>query len=128
MRKKAHRRIGMLLILLSAAMFIGVGIRAAVRGRPEGTMFFAKDSPRFINRAESPDGWLNVNDAEAEDLIQLKGIGETIAANLISEREKNGSFYYPEDLLAVKGIGTAKLEQIRDELNFSPPDEEEIGE
>ena len=37
-------------------------------------------------------------------------------------------FYYPEDLLAVKGIGPSKLAQIREELNFSLPAKEENGE
>ena len=128
MRETAKRRIGILLLFLIAALFTGTGIRAALHGRPEGTLFYAQDSPGLKVSMELPDGWLSVNDAETEDLILLKGIGETIAANIISEREKNGRFYYPEDLLAVKGSGTAKLDQIRDELDFSPPEEEEIGE
>ena len=128
MREKTQKRIGILLLILAAALFIGTAVRAGIERQPEKTLFTADDRPELTYRAELPDGWLSVNDAETEDLIQLKGIGETIAANLISEREKNGSFYYPEDLLAVKGIGAAKLEQIRDELNFSPPEKEEIGE
>ena len=35
------------------------------------------------------------------------------------EREENGPFFYPEDLISVKGIGKAKLALFRDNLNMS---------
>ena len=65
-----------------------------------------------------------MNEADIHELTELTGIGETTAANLISEREENGSFFYPEDLLSVKGIGKKKLAEIREELNFSQPENE----
>ena len=37
---------------------------------------------------------------------------------MIEERERNGPFHYPEDLLSVKGIGTGKLEKIISLINF----------
>ena len=57
-----------------------------------------------------PDGEINVNTADMETLMRLPGVGGTIAAEIIREREANGPFHYPEDLMAVKGIGEKKME------------------
>lgn len=40
------------------------------------------------------------------------GVGEVIAQRIIEEREENGPFYYPEDLMNVKGIGEKTLEKL----------------
>lgn len=55
-------------------------------------------------------GEINVNTSDSETLMLLPGVGEITAMNIINERETNGLFHYPEDLLAVKGIGDKKLE------------------
>ena len=60
-----------------------------------------------------------------EDLKCLPGIGETIASLVVAERETNGSFFYVEDILAVKGIGTKKLEQLRPFFNLVSGESEE---
>jgi competence ComEA-like helix-hairpin-helix protein len=41
----------------------------------------------------------------AEELQALYGIGPSLAQTIVEERETNGAFHYPEDLLNVKGIG-----------------------
>ena len=56
-----------------------------------------------------------LNQAGAEELTVLPGIGATTAEAIITEREANGPFCYPEDLISVKGIGKKKLEQIFEE-------------
>jgi competence protein ComEA len=48
---------------------------------------------------------ININTASAEELAQLKGIGPSHAAKIVSYREKNGPFKMPEDLMQVSGIG-----------------------
>jgi len=61
---------------------------------------------------ESAGGSIRINSADAEELVQLPGIGETLAQAVLEERETHGPFHYPEDLLTVRGIGPAKLESI----------------
>ncbi len=63
-----------------------------------------------------PDLWsddlqeININTASADELINLKGIGEKKAMTIIEFREKNGPFEHPEDLIKVPGIGPKTLE------------------
>ena len=59
------------------------------------------------------NGQVAVNEADAEELRMLPGIGETLSSLIIREREENGPYYYAEDLEAVKGIGPRTLEGFR---------------
>lgn len=56
---------------------------------------------------------LDLNRASATDLEALPGVGPATAAAIVGHREREGAFTVLEDLLAVTGIGPAKLEQIR---------------
>ena len=63
-------------------------------------------------------GTVQVTTADAEELTQQHGIGETLAAVILEERAQNGPFFYPEDLTQVKGIGPAKLAGFLDMLDL----------
>ncbi len=68
---------------------------------------------------KSSDGIVSLNYGDAEDLTALPGIGEHMARLIIDEREANGFFHYPEDLLVVKGIGPAKLRKMMPMLDMT---------
>jgi len=57
---------------------------------------------------------VNLNTATLEQLQTLPGIGEKRAADILADREANGSFSTPEDLIRVKGIGESILENLLD--------------
>jgi competence protein ComEA len=59
-------------------------------------------------------GPIDLNRASAEQLDTLPGIGPATAAAIVDHREQNGPFARVDDLEAVRGIGPAKLEAIRD--------------
>lgn len=63
-------------------------------------------------------GKIDLNKATVEDLVKIKGIGQTYAERIIDYREKNGPFKNVEELLAIKGIGEKKLESIKDLLTI----------
>lgn len=62
----------------------------------------------------SRENRININTAGKEELQALSGIGEALAERIISYREKNGSFYQPEDLMKVSGVGKSKFDKIKD--------------
>jgi len=55
--------------------------------------------------ADVPEGQVNVNTADAEQLALLPRIGPALAARIIEFREENGPFEQAEDLILVRGIG-----------------------
>lgn len=57
---------------------------------------------------------VNINKASAEELTQLKGIGQKYAAKIVEYRDQNGPFASPEDLVKVPGIGQKVLEKNKD--------------
>ena len=57
---------------------------------------------------------IDINRAGMTEFMALPGIGETLAENILSYREKNGRFNRIEDLLNVKGIGKQRFEEILD--------------
>jgi competence protein ComEA len=58
-------------------------------------------------------GPIDVNRASAADLDRLPGIGPATAQAIIAHRTAKGPFTSVEQLADVRGIGPAKLEQIR---------------
>ena len=72
--------------------------------------------------ASSPDagspqpGLVNINTATEEELDALPGVGPSTAQAIIKEREANGSFDAPEDLMRVSGIGEKKFEKLKDSI------------
>ncbi len=57
---------------------------------------------------------VNVNTASAEQLIELPGIGDVLAARIVAYREEHGPFESLDDLKQVSGIGDKLVEKIRD--------------
>jgi competence protein ComEA len=59
-------------------------------------------------------GPLRLNQATAEDLEALPGVGPVLAERIVAYREEHGPFRTLEDLLDVPGIGESKLASLRD--------------
>lgn len=57
---------------------------------------------------------VNINTADADELQELPGIGQVLARRIIEERERNGAFRIPEDILRVSGIGPVTLNKMLD--------------
>lgn len=66
--------------------------------------------------AAMPNGDVDVNHASAQELQALYNVGPVLAQEIIAERETNGLFHYPEDLINVKGIGPKTLDRMLEQL------------
>ncbi|MEO6989466.1 MAG: helix-hairpin-helix domain-containing protein [Aquihabitans sp.] len=62
---------------------------------------------------DAPPAMVNLNTATAAELDTLPGVGPSTASAILAHREEHGPFAAVDDLLEVRGIGDAKLEQIR---------------
>lgn len=56
---------------------------------------------------------VDINEAEWPELIQLPGIGQTLAKRIVDSRQAEGPFLDHEELRRVRGIGPKTLEKIR---------------
>lgn len=70
-------------------------------------------SERSIDTDQYSGLKISINNATIEELILLPGIGEKTAESIISFREQNGGFNNIDDLVKVSGIGSKKLEKIK---------------
>lgn len=61
---------------------------------------------------------VSLNSATAEELTELKGVGEVTAQAIVAYREEHGGFKDVEELLEVSGIGPAKLAQLKDQVQL----------
>ncbi|MCT1428026.1 MULTISPECIES: ComEA family DNA-binding protein [Corynebacterium] len=61
---------------------------------------------------------VSLNNATAEELTELKGVGEVTAQAIVAYREEHGGFKDVEELLEVSGIGPAKLAQLKDQVQL----------
>lgn len=59
---------------------------------------------------------ININTASKEELMDLSGIGESKAQNIINYRVDNGEFKSIEDIKNVKGIGDSIFEKIKNDI------------
>lgn len=72
--------------------------------------------PEETETAEEPAGPVDINTATAEELEALPGIGPVLAQRIVEYRAEHGPFASAEDLLEVKGIGEATLDKFRDRI------------
>jgi competence protein ComEA len=57
---------------------------------------------------------INLNTATAVELETLPGIGPTLAAAILAERDRRGGFTSVDDLRSVRGIGEGRFADLRD--------------
>lgn len=72
--------------------------------------------PPIAAAGAAPAGPVDLNTATAEQLESLPGVGPATAAAILDWRKQHGRFRSVEDLLEVRGIGDARLADLRDKV------------
>lgn len=73
-----------------------------------------------VEHASSAEGIIDLNDATAEDLESLPGIGPVLAGRILEYRDANGGFKSVDELKNVSGIGDkifASIENLVEVVN-----------
>ncbi len=99
------------MLVLVSMVFLGVG------SGPTPGLAAEETSKKSAAAAELR---VNLNTATSEELTALPGIGDTIAARIVTYRKKNGSFTKVEELMNVKGVGEKTFLRLRPHLFVEP--------
>ena len=76
---------------------------------------------RTQGKKTPPGKPIDLNAATIKELEELPGVGPVTAKRIIEARQKSGRFRRVEDLLAIRGISTNRLEALRPYVKVSPP-------
>ena len=106
-------------LLLAACVILAAGAVLSGMGCRESKTYPAGGKTAQVQPIAVKTGDIPVNTADAETLQQLPGVGAATAEDILAEREMNGPFFYPEDLMQVDGIGEKKLDGMRDMLDLT---------
>ena len=86
------------------------GSKPAVTVKEERTV--SEETEKTKEKEETKPSIVNINTADAEELMTLPGIGEVRAAAIIDYRQQAGGFEKIEDIMNVKGIKTGIFSKI----------------
>ena len=102
------RRAAALVLLVAAAFALSPALsRAVASSRPASAVSIADP--------------IDVNQASAAELSLLPGVGPSLAAAIVADRESRGAFRRPQDLDRVRGIGPAILARILPHVTVGAP-------
>ncbi len=108
---RADRRTLAAAIAAGAAMVLCFALRSTAMG-PFQQIAHERPAAAYAQGGERVD----INTAGLEELMSLPGIGRARAQAILDDREENGPYLRPEDLIRVKGIGEGILEDILDQI------------
>jgi competence protein ComEA len=76
--------------------------------------------PATLDRSGEPNYRIDVNRADRAELLQLPGVGESLAGRIEEHRQQHGRFEDVEQLRQVKGIGPARLASLKPFIEAGP--------
>ncbi len=110
-----------ILIFLLSTLLVGVGVIAYKKMFPTGdlSISFARPSGATpSNNAFPANKKININNASADELMSLKGVGKVLAERIVEYRMKKGLFISADDIKNVPGIGDKLFSSIKDSISL----------
>lgn len=101
---------------LAAVLSDGEKIHVPRQGEAVATEQTSSGAASRPDASPSSSGVININTATTEELDSLPGVGPSTAAAIVEDRERNGPFASPEDLMRVSGIGEGKFSKLKDQI------------
>jgi competence protein ComEA len=74
-----------------------------------------------LAKKKPPAKPVNINTATSEELQQVPGIGPATAQKILQMRKSYGAFKSVDDLLAIRGLGSERLEKMPKYLTVGKP-------
>lgn len=109
-KKEPRFRPAELIAFAVAAVFIAAVIFINLYNFNPGELILeAKSSPASITETKMI---VNINTADAKELMKLDGIGEALAGRIIDYRNEHGDFETIWDITKVRGISEKTFERI----------------
>ena len=105
------RRVNLAAVLLDGEQLVIPRVGERITTSTHGSV--AGDSRAIQSPTTTVPLVVNLNRATIDDLDRLPGVGPATARAIIDHRTRNGPFVSVDDLLAVRGIGPAKLAEIK---------------
>jgi competence protein ComEA len=100
-----------------ASLPVAVPSAASSSAMPPGAALTDDSTHREMHDARATVAKrVDLNRADAGELDQLPGIGPVLAGRIVEHRRISGPYRSAEDLLAVRGIGPALFERLRDRV------------
>lgn len=99
---------------IDAEIDVNPGISAGLPAETLGADTVAARNRTSPGPPSAPDKRVNINTAGIAELTRLPGIGPAMAERIVGYRVEHGPFRSVEDIVKVRGIGPARLEQLRD--------------
>lgn len=104
----------LILVAVSGFLFFSLGLFASWKwgfAKQEVLIEYQATTTTVpVTKSTTANGLIDINVATVEDLMQVDGIGETTAQNIVAYREKIGKYTFIEQLLDVENVGEKKLE------------------
>ena len=105
-------------LLLLTALFAAAAVFFALR--PAGELRLE----RAALRVQPEAALIDLNTADADELESLPGIGPELAGRILLDREQNGPYSTPSDLMRVDGIGEKTVSALAPFVLVSEPKED----
>ena len=121
MSERTIKACGVLLALISVLLIMWPLLEFHMNGRSYPCEKSRTWIPEPIDTEKN--GTVMINEADTDALTTLPGIGPAYAERIIQDRKENGPFHYPEDLVAVRGIGPLTLSGFRTMIDMTRLDE-----
>ena len=109
-----------ILISLIASLLTGIAVSAYKKARPSIPIKIEKFDPAQYkepqNSSYPQEDRVNINYANADELMKVKGIGKATANRIVEYRYKNGGYASIDDIKNVKGLSVSVFEKIKNKI------------